>query len=173
MPEDIRGWLAEALGRRTQRPALEQTLSHQLDALERGPLEQLGELVRAVVDELRLAQQRLNEQAADLRALRATVAALSERMDAAAAPEPAPQLVAPGHVLLLSTSDGYRLAERNGPPPEPGETIAYDGCGYAVLGRGRSPLPGDRRPCLLALSTWRDASDPATVMARGLTGSRG
>ena len=148
MPEDIRGWLAEAIGRRTHRPALEQTLFHQLDALEKGPLEQLGELVRAVVDELRLAQQRLNEQAADLRALKSSVATLTRRLDglstpAAAPPEPEPE----GHVVLLSTPDGYRLVERDGPLPAPGEVVD----GYRVLGRGRSPLPGDVRPCAIAL----------------------
>jgi hypothetical protein len=149
MPEDIRGWLAEALGRRAHRPALEQTLFHQLDALERGPIEQLGELVRAVVDELRLAQQRLAEQAADLRALKATVAALGSRLDAVTAtpvaPEPEPE--AEGHVLLLATSEGYRLVEREGPLPAPG--TVFDG--YRVLGPGRSPLPGDARPCAVAL----------------------
>jgi hypothetical protein len=149
MPEDIRGWLAEALGRRTQRPALERTLFHQLDALERGPLEQLGELVRAVVEELRLAQQRLNEQAADLRALRATVVALSERVDRPAQAPPEP--VAEGHVLLLSTPDGYRLVERAGPLPAPGEAVEHEGARYRVLGRGRSPLPADARPCAVAL----------------------
>jgi hypothetical protein len=147
MAEDIRGWLAEALGRRTHRPALEQTLFHQLDALERGPIEQLGELVRAVVDELRLAQQRLQEQAADLRALKATVAALSSRLDAVTAPAPEPEPVPEGHVVLRSTPDGYRLVERAGPPPAPGELVD----GFQVLGRGRSPLPDDRRPCVIAL----------------------
>jgi hypothetical protein len=150
MPEDIRGWLAEALGRRTHRPALEQTLFHQLDALERGPIEQLGELVRAVVDELRLAQQRLQEQAADLRALKATVAALSARLDTVTAtPEPEP--VPEGHVLLLSTREGYVLLERAGPLPAPGEAVEHAGRTYRVLGRGRSPLPGDARPCSVAL----------------------
>ena len=152
MPEDIRGWLADAIGRRTHRPALEQTLFHQLDALEKGPLEQLGELVRAVVDELRLAQQRLNEQAADLRSLRATIAALNARLDGVEARVPeAEEPPAPpepeGHVVLLATSDGYRLVERPGPPPAPGELVE----GYRVLGRGRSPLPDDRRPCVIAL----------------------
>jgi hypothetical protein len=152
MPEDIRGWLAEALGRRTQRPALEQTLFHQLDALERGPLEQLGELVRAVVEELRLAQQRLNEQAADLRALRATVVGLSSRLDALAAePEPAPAPAPAGHVLLLPGPDGYRLIEQEGPLPAPGELAEHEGRSYRTLGPGRSPLPDDRRPCALAL----------------------
>jgi hypothetical protein len=149
MAEDLRGWLAEALGRRTHRPALEQTLFHQLDALERGPIEQLGELVRAVVDELRLAQQRLQEQAADLHALKATVAALGARLDAVTAPqpEPEPEPEPEGHVVLLSTPDGYRLVERTGPLPAPGELVQ----GYRVLGRGRSPFPGDPRPCAVAL----------------------
>jgi hypothetical protein len=153
MPEDIRGWLAEALGRRTHRPALEQTLFHQLDALERGPIEQLGELVRAVVDELRLAQRRLQEQAADLRALKAAVAALSSRLDAATAPPPEhePEPAPEGHVLLLATNAGYLLLERRGPLPAPGGSVEHEGASYRVLGRGSSPLPGDARPCGVAL----------------------
>jgi hypothetical protein len=155
MPEDIRGWLADAIGRRTHRPALEQTLFHQLDALEKGPLEQLGELVRAVVDELRLAQQRLNEQAADLRALRATVVALNARVDGVEARVPEPEAEEPpapdGHVLLVPSPDGYRLVERGGPPPAPGEPVEHDGRRYGALSRGRSPFPGDARPCLLVL----------------------
>jgi hypothetical protein len=153
MPDDIRGWLTEAVARRARHPELEKTLFHQLKELERGPLEQLGELVRAVVEELRIAQQRLAEQAVDVRTLQQTVAVLTERLDDLATRVPAPPVEA-GYVLLLPAPDGYRLAQREGLPPAPGELVD----GFRVLNRGRSPLPGDRRPCLLALP---DGAGPA------------
>ena len=157
MPEDIRGWLADAIGRRAHRPALERTLFHQLDALEKGPLEQLGELVRAVVEELRLAQRRLSEQAADLRSLRATVVALTARLEGVEARVPEAEEGPPappepeGHVLLVPSPAGYRLVELPGPPPAPGATVEHEGRRYSALSRGRSPFPADGRPCMLVL----------------------
>lgn len=149
-----RNWLGDALGRR-RRAALEETLFRQLEELEQGPLERLGALVHLVIEELRAAQRRLTEQALDLRDLRQTVATLAERVEqletagpAATAPSPA---AAEGHLLLLSTADGYRLASRDGPPPPPGAPVDHEGAVYIVLRSGSSPLPGDRRPCLLAL----------------------
>ena len=148
-PGDFRSWLTDALGRRVRHPVLEDTLFHQLEELERGPLEQLGRLVHMAVEELRIAQQRLNDQTRDLRSLRDTVAELSARVDtlseqAAAAP-------ATGHVLLLSTAEGYRLAVRPGPPPALGDEVEAAGRRYRVLNLGRSQLPGDRRVSALAL----------------------
>lgn len=143
-----RGWLAETLGLR-RRAALEQTLFRQLEELEQGPLERLGALVNLVVDELRSAQRRLTEQAANLRALERAVAVLSERVEQLEArPGASP---AAGHVLLLSTAEGYRLLEADGAAPRPGAAFVHEGVVYRVLRGGASPLPGDRRPCLLAL----------------------
>jgi hypothetical protein len=172
-----RNWLAEALARRAARhPDLEQTLFRRLQDLENGPLEQLGGLVRHVIDELRVAQRRVSEQAAELRSLRDTVAALSDRLARveqervereraeeprpapAVAPEPEPEPAPepgpkpkPGHVLLLALPSGYRLVERDGPPPAAGEAVEHDGVRFRVLGPQASPLPGDQRPSLLGL----------------------
>jgi hypothetical protein len=157
MPEDrpeIRNWLAEALSRRTRHPALEDTLFHRLRELESGPIEQLGELVHVVIEELRVAQRRLAEQAGDLRSLQQTVVTLTGRLDdlseRVSTAQPAPPQAA-GHVLLLALGSGYRLVERDGPPPAPGDPVEHEGRAFQVLGHGASPLPGDRRPCVLAL----------------------
>jgi hypothetical protein len=156
--EQTRGWLAEALSRRTRHPELEQTLFRRLQDLEHGPLEQLGGLVRHVIDELRIAQRRVAEQAADLKSLQAAVTSMAERLSrvetgAAASPSvlaPEPE-EASAHVLMLSTATGYRLVERDGPPPGQGELVELDGGYWRVLRRHVSPLPGDRRPSVLAL----------------------
>jgi hypothetical protein len=152
MADETRGWLADALSRRTRHPELEQTLFHRLQQLEKGPIEQLGELVRAVIDELRLTQHRLADQTRDLASLQQTVASLTGRLDELAARVPAAPAVAEGHVLLLPTRDGYRLVERAGPPPLPGDSIEHDGGRYRALSRNASPFPGDGRACLLALA---------------------
>ncbi|HEY6055870.1 MAG TPA: hypothetical protein VIU86_18210 [Gaiellaceae bacterium] len=148
-----RGWLAETLGRR-RRAALEETLFRQLDELEQGPLERLGSLVHLVIGELRSAQRRLTEQAVDMKTLQQTVAALAERveqLEGRVRAEAEPAATTQGHLLLLTTPDGYRLAAREGAPPLPNEPVVHDGVVYRVLRGGRSPLPGDRRPCVLAL----------------------
>lgn len=157
MPEErpeIRGWLADALSRRVRHPALEETLFNRLRELEQGPLEQLGELVGLVIEELRVAQRRVVEQATDLRALRQTVAALAERVEQLAArvePPPAEPEPVEGHVLMLPLPGGYRAFVRPGPPPAPGEQVEHEDTRFRVLRVGRSPYPGDRRPCAFAL----------------------
>jgi hypothetical protein len=152
MSDDLRGWLSDALARRTRHPELEQTLFHRLQELEQGPLEQLGELVRALVDELRVTQRRVADQAHDLQALQQTVSALTDRVDeAAAARAPEPPPIEVGHVLLLPSPEGYRLVVREGPAPALGELVEHGGCGYRALSRNASPLPGDPRPSVVAL----------------------
>src|SRR6185436_4408786 len=126
MADDIRGWLADALGRRSRQPQLEQTIYRQLRALEHGPLEQIGVLVRAVVEELQLAQRRLNDQAADLRLLHETVTRLSARVDDLSAQVGGRRPPAPtAHVVLLPTDAGYVLLRRDGPPPAPGSLVEH------------------------------------------------
>ena len=49
---------------------------------------------------------------------------------------------------LVVGSKGYELIERDGAPPETGEHVELeDGVVQLVAKVGRSPLPGDRRPC--------------------------
>jgi hypothetical protein len=60
-------------------------------------------------------------------------------------PSPAPSM--DGHVLLVSSPDGYRLLEREGAPPARGDLLDVDDAEFAVLRLGPSPLPGDRRRC--------------------------
>lgn len=150
MPDDIRGWLTEALSRRTRHPELERTLFHRLEELERGPMEQLGELVRAVVEELRFTQDRLTDQTRDLYALRGTVAVMGERLDELASRVPAPPQIAEGYALFLPSPDGYVLVARDGAPPAPGDQVEHDGGRYRVLNRGHAGLPGGL-PTVLAL----------------------
>ncbi len=61
----------------------------------------------------------------------------------AAAPAPLPA----GHVLFVSAPDGYRLFQRDGPPPDLGAALALDDGIFLVLRLGPSPLPGDPRRC--------------------------
>lgn len=64
-------------------------------------------------------------------------------------PEPAPAAppVQADHVLFVSAPDGYRLLQRDGPPPDRGATLELDDGAFLVLRLGPSPLPGDRRRC--------------------------
>ena len=62
------------------------------------------------------------------------------------APAPAP---ATAHLLFVPTPARYLLVERLGPPPDPGaelELPAEKGS-FVVTKVGRSPFPGERRPC--------------------------
>ena len=54
---------------------------------------------------------------------------------------------ADGWVAFIHASDGYRLLERGGSPPERGTIVDLDGGVFIVLRLGPSPLPADRRPC--------------------------
>jgi hypothetical protein len=59
-------------------------------------------------------------------------------------PEPAA-----AHLLFVPTPARYVLVERLGPPPEPGEELEVppEKGSYLVTKVGRSPFPGERRPC--------------------------
>jgi DNA repair exonuclease SbcCD ATPase subunit len=59
-----------------------------------------------------------------------------------------PAEVADAHVLIVP-GDRYRLIEREEPPPEPGSRIELDGIELVVTRHAASPLPGDRRPCVI------------------------
>jgi len=64
-----------------------------------------------------------------------------EAKEATALPAPA------GHVLFAPAPDGYRLLQRDGPPPDRGAALELDDGLFLVLRLGPSPLPGDPRRC--------------------------
>ncbi len=53
------------------------------------------------------------------------------------------------HLLFISTSAGYSLVEREGPPPPLGHRLDVDeqAVSFVVLKLGSSPLPNDHRIC--------------------------
>jgi chromosome segregation ATPase len=62
--------------------------------------------------------------------------------------EPSGATVEPdGHVRFLSSPDGYRLAVSVERCARAGDVIEIDGRRLIVVRVGRSPLPGDVRPC--------------------------
>jgi hypothetical protein len=65
--------------------------------------------------------------------------------------EPAPELVPerpPEHVLMLSTTAGYRILIGAG--AEPASSVDVDGVVFQVAGRMSSPFPGDSRTAYFA-----------------------
>ena len=78
----------------------------------------------------------------------------------ASAPSPAPNPghSVSGHLLLVSWPDGYRLLEREGPPPARRDRLDVDGVEFSVLRLGPSPLPGDWRRC-----AYLEREEPPTV----------
>jgi hypothetical protein len=90
------------------------------------PLDRLAELVDSVVSLLDEAPPSPPEQAA-----------AEERHEVAE--------VAEAHVLFVASPAGYRLHQREGPPPAVGDLVELDEGRFRVLRLGPSPLPGDRR----------------------------
>ena len=62
---------------------------------------------------------------------------------------------AAGHVLMVGLSTGYHLRYSDDPCPPAGERLAIDGWSYTVERTGRSPLPGDGRPCAFVVPATR------------------
>lgn len=52
-----------------------------------------------------------------------------------------------GHLLFVSKSSGYELAEREGDPPAPGSEVEAGDRRFTVAKVAPSPLPGDDRVC--------------------------
>ena len=84
----------------------------------------------------------------ELHSLRAHAVELEELKSRRAATPPEPR----SHLRLVALPTGYALSETPEPPPRVGELIGIDGKRYAVASSGRSPLPGDERPCVLLLA---------------------
>jgi chromosome segregation ATPase len=52
-----------------------------------------------------------------------------------------------GHVRLVALPNGYRIVVSSDGCPTVGDSVDIDGVSLVVVRTGRSPLPGDRRPC--------------------------
>ncbi len=83
----------------------------------------------------------------ELHALRARVAELEELETRSTPMPPQPR----SHLRLVALPTGYVLSASAESPPRVGELIGIDGRQYTVARSGRSPLPGDERPCVLLL----------------------
>jgi chromosome segregation ATPase len=56
-----------------------------------------------------------------------------------------------GHVRLAAIGETYRLTASDDACPRSGECVELDGRHFLVAGVGSSPLPGDRRRCVVLL----------------------
>ena len=74
--------------------------------------------------------------------------------------EPEPQPEPASHLLFIPTPARYLLAERDGPPPEPGAEFGVpEAQGRFVVARvGRAPFPAEPRPCAFLLGSFEQAS---------------
>lgn len=112
---------------------------------------ELGE-IRHLLDVERGHREQVEDAATALRAeLEARDVALrlarEELEEARREPEP---VLATEHVVFVRTGARYALVATDGPPPEAGTRLELDERDYLVLKVGRSPLPGDDRPCAFA-----------------------
>jgi hypothetical protein len=70
------------------------------------------------------------------------------RREAAIGPDAAPTRVAPDDAYVAFTLEhGYRLVERDGAVPQPGDTIELDDGPHRCVRLTASPYPGDPRRC--------------------------
>jgi hypothetical protein len=120
--------------------------AEEVDAREQSLREREEELhareARLLADELGV--RRRSEEVA------AREAELSGQPKTVAEPQQQPQ-TQPGPercLLFVPGADGYRLVALDVSPPAAGESVEIDGERFNVVRTGRSPLPGDARPCV-------------------------
>lgn len=63
------------------------------------------------------------------------------------APEAPVSEIPERHLVFFGDPAGYRILERPGAPPAPGEQVELDGHRYVVVRVARAPLPGRGLPC--------------------------
>jgi hypothetical protein len=123
-----------------------------LFALVRRREERLLDEAAQAREELNALQQSVARRSEQARRLYALIRRREERLvagtngSAAGADD-----VLPGHVLYVQLAGRYELIESDGPLPEPGTIVELAEGERALVGWvGKSPLPGDRRPCVFA-----------------------
>jgi type IV pilus assembly protein PilB len=147
-PKTVGERLREAEARLTARESELAALRAELGTATRATAAEIAELrrtldaresdLRAVEEQARLRKLRIDELVAVLDALSAELAALRPR----AGEDPTR-----GHVLFVPAGPGYAVVPGDGPAPAVGSRLELGGCALVVSKLGRSPLPGDRRPC--------------------------
>jgi hypothetical protein len=141
--EDLRGRLVQL---EQERDAVRRDLAAREDATA-----ELTEL-RCRLDAEHAHRERAEDDAATLRTeLVASEVELrmarDELEEERREPEP---VVATEHVVFVRTGARYTVVAADGPPPEPGTRLELEERAFLVLKVGRSPFPGDARPCAFA-----------------------
>jgi hypothetical protein len=105
------------------------------------------ELRRAAVER---REEAVRTRAIELERQAGEVAALAARLDALGASGASERTVAPEteHVALTAAG-AYRLLEREGPAPAPGEAVELEDGVYRCIRLTASPFPADARRCAL------------------------
>jgi plasmid stabilization system protein ParE len=99
---------------------------------------------------LAAAESALAERERELRELREVNERLREQLRGGPAVKP----VVDGHLLFVQLDGRYALISREGPPPLADAELLLpdlDEGTFVVSGRRPSPLPGDARPCVVAV----------------------
>jgi hypothetical protein len=123
-----------------------------LDAREAALVAREAALERALLEESEALDERraaLEALAAELREREARLAGREAALAECAAALATPPADPDRSLLFIATPGGYRLVERDAPPPPPGTALDLDGEIVVVRRLGPSPLPGDRRRCAL------------------------
>jgi chromosome segregation ATPase len=96
---------------------------------------------------LREREARVAELEEEVHALRLRLAAERDQQVVQSAPEPQLDSSA-GHLRVVPLEFGHLLLESDDPCPALSAVVELDGTTFVVDRVGRSPLPGDRRPCV-------------------------
>ena len=105
------------------------------------------ELRRAAVER---REETVRARAVELERQARELAALAMRLDVVGTAGVLAEPTAPesAHVVL-TVADSYRLLERDGPVPEPGDSVELDDGAYRCIRVTTSPYPADTRRCAL------------------------
>jgi chromosome segregation ATPase len=110
--------------------------------------DQLRAAVAAAEHETAVLEQRLTTMRVELEQREA------ERVELEVAVEPDTWACADSHLVFFQGSEGYELAELDGPPPAEGTQIELPGLPLQTVARvGRSPFRGDSIPCAYLVAT--------------------
>jgi hypothetical protein len=152
--DELDGWLIGSLRQQPRRERREELVERLIAPRESSDLlERLGALEGALLE--------LAERLEVLESERRSPTAATLRPEPST-PEPTPaDEQAVGHTFFVPAPHGYALVETAGVPPPRGASVTIDERRYTVEGSRRTPLPLDRRPCIV-LARVPAAEDPGT-----------